>query len=592
MLRVHGFYGHVRQNDLRSVAMFAGFLVAFQLVTAMALALPLLFIDSRHSPLLGPLGYLARYGPFVLAAGVGLFLLRFTRHVSTVRATVDFAFVDRRAEPRLVNIVEQQAIAAGLPLPRVGIIESDARNAFACGLTAASSVVVATRGLVEALDDDELAAVVAHEIAHIRNGDIRLMAAANVLMENLAFVQRRNLLRVEGWGRILLVVLMPPLLVLVLLAGFVVTVAFTLARLSRLLIASSREFVADAEAVRMTHDPGALISALRAIEGRSLVPGLPPQADAMMIDGAAVGAHASHPTIAERIEALTRLAGAMATDPRPRRDTRPLAQVMAHRPTAFGRRRDDLPPMPAPATLLNRVRADADRNIFGLTPRAKRRLVFAFGGLAAIQMLFFLSLTFRTSPPARATPQEAAEAMRGPQSGMIGAAPLRPTVQAIDASLAPAPARKPTRCFSTDHYRVGDRGLQLVGAIDPARVERHAAPRDDSSDITMERYLGLRLRSVRQVERAGEAALDAALLAYASTRKTLLQVTHRFFGAPGLELMREAYRSETDRAVLETLRRRLAEGAPALLADRAKAAELRFLADDPDAFLPCIATGA
>ena len=173
----------------------------------------------------------------------------------SVRSEVAFVDVERRADPRLVNIVETLAIAAGLPMPRVGMIESPARNAFACGLTTSSAIVVVTRGLVEALDDDELAAVIAHEIAHIANGDIRLMAAANVLMENLLLLQRKNVLRLAGWKQVVVAVLMPPILILFLAAGFVTRIAMTLARASRLLISSSREFIADAEAVRLTHNP-------------------------------------------------------------------------------------------------------------------------------------------------------------------------------------------------------------------------------------------------------------------------------------------------------------------------------------------------
>ncbi|MBD0270501.1 MAG: M48 family metalloprotease, partial [Acetobacteraceae bacterium] len=256
MLRVNGLYGHVRRNDLRSAAMFIGFLVAFQLVAAVALFLPLVVLDMRHAPFFfGFSGYAERYVPIVAAAGCALFLIRFRRHVASVRATAAFRYVDRRTDPRLVNIVETQAIAAGLPPPKVGLVDSPALNAFACGLSARSAVVVATRGLVETLEDDELAAVVAHEIAHIRNGDIRLMAAANVLMDNLEWLRRRNPLRIAGYGRAILAVLMPPFLLLCLAAGTVTAAAFTLARVSRLLISSSREVGADAEAARMTHDP-------------------------------------------------------------------------------------------------------------------------------------------------------------------------------------------------------------------------------------------------------------------------------------------------------------------------------------------------
>jgi Zn-dependent protease with chaperone function len=187
MLQVNGFYGHVRRNDLRSLAMFAGFVIAFQVVAAVALFVPLVFFDPSHA-LFRPLGYAGRYVPLVFVLGLALFVVRFSRHVASVQATINFLYVDRRTDPRLVNIVETLSIAAGLPAPKVGMIESRALNAFACGLSPSSAVVVVTRGLVEALDDDELAAVVAHEIAHIKNGDIRLVAAANVLMENLHWV--------------------------------------------------------------------------------------------------------------------------------------------------------------------------------------------------------------------------------------------------------------------------------------------------------------------------------------------------------------------------------------------------------------------
>src|SRR3954447_22514642 len=141
MLRVNGFYGHVRRNDLRSLAMFAGFVIAFQIVAAVVLFLPLLVVDSLHSPLF-PLGYAGRYVPIVAVLSTAFFLLRFSQHVASVRANVDFTYVNRRSDPRLVNLVERLAISVGLPAPKVGVIESSARNAFACGLSATSAVVV------------------------------------------------------------------------------------------------------------------------------------------------------------------------------------------------------------------------------------------------------------------------------------------------------------------------------------------------------------------------------------------------------------------------------------------------------------------
>src|SRR4051812_9172584 len=551
MLRVNGFYGHVRRNDLRSLAMFAGFVVAFQIMAAVVLFLPLLFLDSMHSPIF-PLRYAGRYVPIVAILSIALFLLRFSQHVASVRANVDFSYVDRRSDPRLVNLVETLAISAGLPAPKVGMIESSARNAFACGLSAASAVVVVTRGLVEALDDDELAAVAAHEIAHIRNGDIRLMAAANVLMENLDWLQRKRLFRRIGWKQALLVVFLPALLLLSTLSGLLTKLALTIARVSRLLISSSREFVADAEAVRMTHNPSALISALRRIDGRSIVAGLSPQADAMMIDGAVEGPLATHPTIAERIAVLARLSGSWAEAAGPRKDTRVPATAAS------------------PARLLiRRVNVGANENQ-GPTRAAQ---IIIGGGLALIVgsgLLWGMRMNkaLERSSPAR-------------EAGVK----LRKEVERLSA-LHPLDAR----CFSTKYYGVGDRRLHPVHAPDPSLVEAytHGDVRG-SPEITLERYLGLRQRAARAAADARGAELDGALLEYARSRKVLLEVVHRFYGEPGLGLVQAAYDTPQDRAVLATLADRLRDAAQPLAADARALAEMQLLVSEPTAFVPCVA---
>jgi Zn-dependent protease with chaperone function len=575
MLRVNGFYGHVRRNDLRSLAMFAGFVVAFQIMAAVVLFLPLLFLDSMHSPIF-PLRYAGRYVPIVAILSIALFLLRFSQHVASVRANVDFSYVDRRSDPRLVNLVETLAISAGLPAPKVGMIESSARNAFACGLSAASAVVVVTRGLVEALDDDELAAVAAHEIAHIRNGDIRLMAAANVLMENLDWLQRKRLFRRIGWKQALLVVFLPALLLLSTLSGLLTKLALTIARVSRLLISSSREFVADAEAVRMTHNPSALISALRRIDGRSIVAGLSPQADAMMIDGAVEGPLATHPTIAERIAVLARLSGSWAEAAGPRKDPRVPAAEPAPGPWGVPPPRPWARPAPAQATaasparlLIQRVNVGANENQ-GPTRAAQ---IIIGGGLALIVgsgLLWGMRMNkaLERSAPAR-------------EAGVK----LRKEVERISA-LHPLDAR----CFATKFYGVGDRGLHRVHAPDPSLVEAytHGDVRG-SPEITLERYLGLRQRAARAAADARGAELDGALLEYARSRKVLLEVVHRFYGEPGLGLVQEAYDTPQDRAVLATLADRLRDAAQPLAADARALAEMQLLVSEPTAFVPCVA---
>src|SRR3954447_16795900 len=326
---MHGYwlYGDVRSNDVRSLALFAGFVVAFHLLAALALLVPLAMLDPEHGPLYGWTGYLVRWVPVVTVVGALLFAVQMAWHVRTVRLKTDFRFVDDHDEPRLCRIVEPLAIAKGLPTPYVGVIDSPALNAFACGIRQKDAVLVFTRGLIDGLDDDELAAVAAHEIVHIVNGDIRLIAATNVCLDTLNLLQTRHSTR--GANRIrevcalpILAVVLPIMVVLILAIMFLRRLAVDGSHLLRLLIASAREFIADAEAVRLTQNPAALVAALRRIEGRSVIPGLAAGQDAMMIDGAHEGAFATHPTIADRIAAVVAVTGSMALIAPARRDTR------------------------------------------------------------------------------------------------------------------------------------------------------------------------------------------------------------------------------------------------------------------------------
>src|SRR5258707_3704284 len=339
-MRVNGLYGHVRSNDARSVALFAGFVAAFHVLAMLSLVVPLALFDPGHSPLYGWTGYFVRWGPIVTVVGAVLFAVQMAWHVRIVRRRTDFRFVDDHDEPRLCRIVEPLTIAAGLPTPYVGVIDTPALNAFACGIRQKDAVLVFTRGLINELDDDELAAVAAHEIVHIVNGDIRLIAATNVCLDTLNLLQlrpkRRPANRIqEACSLPILACLLPMMVVLFLVVMFLRRLAVDGSHLTRLLIASAREFIADAEGVRLTQNPAALVSALRRIEGRSVIPGLAAGQDAMMIDGSHQGAFATHPTIAERVAAIISVTGSTALIAPARRDTRPSELRLRE---AFGRR--------------------------------------------------------------------------------------------------------------------------------------------------------------------------------------------------------------------------------------------------------------
>src|SRR4051794_20229346 len=326
-MRVNGLYGHVRSNDVRSLALFAGFVAAFHVLAMLGLIAPLAMHDPEHAPFYGWTGYLVRWVPIVTVIGALLFAVQMAWHTRVVRGRTEFRFVNDAEEPRLCRVVEPLAIAAGLPTPYVGVIESPALNAFACGIRRKDAVLVFTRGLIDALDDDELAAVAAHEVVHIVNGDIRLIAATNVCLDTLRLLQHRpsaqRIKRIQAACSLpILAHLLPVMVLLFLVIMFLRRLALDGSHLARLLIASAREFIADAEAVRLTQNPAALVSALRRIEGRSVIPGLAAGQDAMMIDGAHEGAFATHPTIADRIAAVVAVTGSMALIAPARRDTR------------------------------------------------------------------------------------------------------------------------------------------------------------------------------------------------------------------------------------------------------------------------------
>lgn len=180
-------------------------------------------------------------------------------------------------EVQLANVVEEMAIASGTPRPRIWIVPEDDPNAFATGRDASSASVAVTRGLLDLLDRDELQGVVAHEMAHIRNLDVRLMTLLAAMVGALALMSdtlRVLLRRGGGMGRggrgrggggtgspLALVVLVLWLLSLL--------VAPLVGRVLALAVSRKREYLADATAAQFTRNPLALARALTKLEERA-----------------------------------------------------------------------------------------------------------------------------------------------------------------------------------------------------------------------------------------------------------------------------------------------------------------------------------
>jgi len=178
-------------------------------------------------------------------------------------------------EQQLVNVVEEMAIASGLPKPHIWIIPDDDPNAFATGSDPKSAHIAVTRGLLNTLSRDELQGVVAHEMAHVRNLDVRLMTLLAALVGVIALlsdVTRRWLWfgggrrsgggkkSGGGGGNALVLVLIVVWLISVILAPII-------SRMLALAVSRKREYLADATGAQFTRNPGALASALEKIEG-------------------------------------------------------------------------------------------------------------------------------------------------------------------------------------------------------------------------------------------------------------------------------------------------------------------------------------
>ncbi len=366
-MHVKGLFGHVQDKHVRSLIMFLGFVVAMQIAMAVILTIPIFLSDKSNLFFINPAGYFEKWGFRVLAISLAIFAFRYLLHSLLMEKVVGIVALEPQDEPRLARIVSRIAAVAGVPTPGMGLIVKPEMNAFACGLSQSDARVIVTQGLLDGLTDDELEAVVAHEIAHIKNGDVSMMAIANASLGSIDFLCRKNPLRFRGWKTLILCIIIMPLMFLFSVMGVATHLAMTIGKASRLMIASSREYIADAEAVRLTHKPAALVSALRKINGRSQIPDLDPMTSAMMIDGPSEGEFASHPTVEDRIAVLNRTVGSMMVGAGGQRDTRFGLDAFVYASTP------DVPEgvsalasKPRTRNIIDLVNIDNDRNVFGL----------------------------------------------------------------------------------------------------------------------------------------------------------------------------------------------------------------------------------
>ena len=246
--------------------------------------------------------------PFVLV-GVGIwFLVAWLGHSTFIRLATGSRPLERMENKRVYNLVENLCIQEGMTMPAVYVIEDDSLNAFASGINQKTFSLSLSRGIINKLDDDELEGVIAHELTHIKNRDVRLLIISIIFVGIFSFLAEMALrsLRFGTGGR------KKDGGYIILIAIAVTAVCYFISLFLRFGISRSREYLADAGAAEMTKKPYALANALRKVDEDPLIEAVTRSDIAQLfIDNPQTekksffsGIFATHPPIKKRIELL------------------------------------------------------------------------------------------------------------------------------------------------------------------------------------------------------------------------------------------------------------------------------------------------
>ncbi|MGG5505315.1 MULTISPECIES: M48 family metallopeptidase [unclassified Myroides] len=306
-----GLHTQIRRNNTKSVLL----LFSFPLLILLGIIFIIGYLSSwnwasAYDPIL-------QVTPIVFAV-VGIwFVISYFFHNQMIQRATHAKPLERKDNIRVYNLTENLCMSVGMPMPKLFIIETEALNAFASGINQKSHSVTLTRGIIEKLDDKELEGVIAHELMHIRNNDVRLLIVTIVFVGILGVILNlllRGLFNGLGrrrggkgnGGAIIILILVVTLVIYF----FSMVFKFALSR--------SREYMADAGAVSMTKDAHALASALRKISGNSKLETTNNEVKELFIDnsdeskskgflGDISSIFSTHPPIEKRIDFLEKM---------------------------------------------------------------------------------------------------------------------------------------------------------------------------------------------------------------------------------------------------------------------------------------------
>lgn len=304
-----GIQTQIRRNNFNSILLMFAFPVVL-----LGMVYAFLFFTQRQAEAQVVNETFVSVVPFVIIATTIWFMVAWLMHNSLIRMATGSRPLERMENKRVYNLVENLCISKGMKLPQIYIIEDDSLNAFASGISERSFSVTLSRGIINKLEDDELEGVIAHELSHIRNRDVRLMVISIIFVGIFAFIAEIALrsLRFGALSRG-----KKDTGAAILVAIVISAVCYLIALLLRFGISRSREYMADAGAAEMTRKPYALASALRKISQDPLIEAVEnrdvaqlfienPQPEGQKFSLGNL--FATHPPIQKRIELLDQFA--------------------------------------------------------------------------------------------------------------------------------------------------------------------------------------------------------------------------------------------------------------------------------------------
>ena len=258
-----GIQTQIRRNNFNSVLLILAFPVVL-----LGMVYAILYFSQRQQEVQIVNDTFVRVVPFVILGTTIWFLVAWLIHNSLIRMATGAKPLERIENKRVYNLVENLCISKGMKIPQIYVIEDDSLNAFASGINQRTFSVTLSRGIIDKLEDDELEGVIAHELSHIRNRDVRLMIVSIIFVGIFAFVAEMAFRSIrfgalsrgkKDSGVAILVVIV------------VSAICYLIALLLRFGVSRSREYMADAGAAEMTRKPYALANALRKISNDPLI---------------------------------------------------------------------------------------------------------------------------------------------------------------------------------------------------------------------------------------------------------------------------------------------------------------------------------